>query len=135
MNDTTKIEILPPLLPHFSSFPISTKGQKFNHHHCYCYNNICMGNSHSYWPPNSWAACGHFALPKNRGVSQRSYPLIPAGWESENNRHLFFNLFDLKSVFLIVFILMSNVNVNVSVMTAVKVSLEVNASFFFTVWL
>lgn len=72
-------------------FPISTKGQKFNHHCCYCYNNICMGNSHSYWPPNSLAACGHFVLPKNRGVSHWSYPLIPAGWVRAYNTNRFFD--------------------------------------------
>lgn len=68
------------------SFSISTKGQKFNHHHYYCYNNVCMGNTGTVTDHQIFfAACGHFVLPKNRGVSHWSYSLIPVAWEYSTN--------------------------------------------------
>lgn len=76
-----KLKCTPPF------FPISTKGHRFNHRRCrHRYNDVCMWNSHSYWPPNSWAACGHFVLPEEQRRLSAELPINPSGL-SASARH------------------------------------------------
>lgn len=75
-----KLKCTPP------PFPISTKGHRFNHRRRRCYNDVCMWNSHSYWPPNSWAACGHFVLPEEQRRLSAELPINPSGL-SASARH------------------------------------------------